>query len=162
MAFDDSLVTEFEINGVKFKKKECISSQSGEARVFLVEHKGTKYALKIYNAHRHPNRDVLEKLKGLRGNGLTVDVFEHGVMDFGNGARHDYELMRYYTGRNLSQVSLKGKEDLFRKLAPRMAMAIDFCHKNGILHRDIKPANFMFGGKRTGLCSDRLRHRKNT
>ena len=52
VAFDDSLVTEFEINGVKFKKKECISSQSGEARVFLVEHKGTKYALKIYNAHR--------------------------------------------------------------------------------------------------------------
>lgn len=148
MAFDDSLVTEFEINGVKFKKKECISSQSGEARVFLVEHKGTKYALKIYNAHRHPNHDVLEKLKALRGNGLTVDVFEHGVLDFGNGARHDYELMRYYTGRNLSQVSLKGKEDLFRKLAPRMAMAIDFCHKNGILHRDIKPANFMFVDKR--------------
>ena len=148
VAFDDSLVTEFEINGVKFKKEECISSQSGEARVFLVEHKGTKYALKIYNAHRHPNHDVLEKLKALRGNGLTVDVFEHGVMDFGNGAKHDYELMRYYTGRNLSQVSLKGKEDLFRKLAPRMAMAIDFCHKNGILHRDIKPANFMFVDKR--------------
>ncbi len=144
VAFDDSKVTEFEINGVKFSKISVISGNSGEAKVYLVENKGRKYALKVYNAHRHPNHDVLERLKGLRGNGLTVDVFEHGVMDFPWGASHDYELMRWYSGRNLSKVSLKGNDSLMRKTAQRMAMAIDFCHRNGILHRDIKPANFMY------------------
>lgn len=144
VAFDDSKVTEFEINGVKFSKISVISGNSGEAKVYLVENKGRKYALKVYNAHQHPNHDVLERLKGLRGNGLTVDVFEHGVMDFPWGASHDYELMRWYSGRNLSKVSLKGNDSLMRKTAQRMAMAIDFCHRNGILHRDIKPANFMY------------------
>lgn len=137
----------YEIEGVKYNVVSLISAQSGEANIYLVEAKGKKYVLKLYKYRRHPNHNVLEIIKKSRGNGLLVDIYEHGVWYDDNKVGYDYELMQYCEGGSLASLKLKGDEEKLKKIAIQMAMAIDYCHKHGILHRDIKPANFIFTDK---------------
>ena len=134
----------YDIKGKQYKMVSVISKQSGEAKIFRVENNGRDYALKIYKQHRHPDHSVLETIRNLRGNGLLVDIYEHGLWCDADGIQYDYELMQYCSGRSLASVKLNGDEAKLKEIAVRMAAAIDFCHKHHILHRDIKPSNFIY------------------
>ena len=45
---DDVAGDYFVLKGVKYKNKQCLSENSGEAQVYLVERNGEEYVLKIY------------------------------------------------------------------------------------------------------------------
>jgi TonB family protein len=58
----------------------------------------------------------------------------------------DYLVMEYVEGRPLSTALREGGAFTVRQITAllmRMADAIDYAHRNGVVHRDIKPANIM-------------------
>ena len=142
---------EFILEGKKYKNEGVLSDSSGEAIIFTVSREKKKYALKLYyyDLEHRPNHAVLEIIKGLAGSGLLVNIISHGVWT--NPARPeeklDYELMDFCEGGSLEGVLLTGDEKALAEVAVRMASAIDFLSKHGILHRDIKPANFFYADK---------------
>lgn len=141
---------EFILEGVRYKNEGILSDSSGEAIIFTVSNRGKKYALKIYyyDPEHRPNHEILEKIKGLGGSGLLVNIVSHGVWENpDNSRKNDYELMDFCEGGSMDGVVLRGDEEALRNVALRMASAIDFLAKHGILHRDIKPANFFYADK---------------
>lgn len=141
---------EFILNGVKYKNEGVLSDSSGEAIVFTVTNGGRKYALKIYyyDPDHRPNHEILEKISKLRDSGLLVNIVSHGVWENpADSSMNDYELMDFCEGGSMDGLVLEGDEDALRNVALRMAAAIDFLSKHGILHRDIKPANFFYADK---------------
>lgn len=142
---------EFILDGKKYKNEGVLSDSSGEAIIFTVSRDGKKYALKLYyyDPEHRPNHTILEKIKGLSGSGLLVNIISHGVWT--NPTRPeeklDYELMDFCEGGTLEGVLLTGDEKKLAEVAVRMASAIDFLSKHGILHRDIKPSNFFYADK---------------
>lgn len=67
------------------------------------------------------------------------------VYDIGNLHNTYYFTMELIKGKNLSQLIRDGKMTVRRavEIAKKVALAIDYAHKEGILHRDIKPSNIM-------------------
>lgn len=141
----------FELEGHKYKNEGILSDSSGEAIVFTVTRGGKKYALKIYyyDPDHRPNHALLEKIRQLSGSGLLVNIVSHGewMNPARKGEKNDYELMDFCEGGSLDGVVLDGDEKALTEVAVRMASAIDFLAKHGILHRDIKPANFFYADK---------------
>ncbi len=135
---------EYVIDGIRYRFKSIISSQSGEAKIILVSVVGKEFALKIYKPGHHPDHKVLQTLNKVTGNGLLIDIYAHGIWTDKDGQEYDYELMQYCKGKSLASIKLNNDENKLKEIAKRMAAAIDFCHQNNILHRDIKPANFLF------------------
>ncbi len=122
-----------------------ISTNSGEATIFQVENGGNNFALKLYRLGVHPNHEVLDRVMNLRGNGMLIDIYAHGVWtDDKTGNVHDFEIMEYCSGGSMASLQLTGDEKQMKEIAVRMAATLDFAHSHGILHRDVKPANFLY------------------
>ncbi len=139
--------TEFEIGKVKYKVVKTISEGTGEAQIFLVEHKGKQFALKLYyvGIMPPPSHDIMEMVKKAAGTGLLVATLDHGVwINPQTQEKRDYELMEFCAGGSLDQLKIDGNEKLLGEIAIRCAMALSFLHKQQVIHRDVKPANFFF------------------
>ncbi len=133
------------LDGLLFTVNRVISDQSGEAIIFDVQHEGQPYALKLYRQGIVPNHAVLQRIMDIRGNGLLVDIYAHGVWhDEVAGGEYHYEVMQRCDGGSLANINIQGNEEKLKELVCKMAAAIDFAHSNGVLHRDVKPANFLF------------------
>lgn len=133
------------LGSVSYRTVRLISSESGQAKIFEIEANGKHYALKLYRHSIHPDHTILDKLMQLRGSGLLVDVYAHGIWhDDVQNADFDYEVMQLCTGGSLAHMQLHGNEDELKEIALRMTAAMDFLHRNGVVHRDVKPANFLF------------------
>lgn len=142
--------SEFELDGVTYHNDGILSDSSGEAIIFTVSRDKKKYALKLYyyDPEHRPNHKILEKVRQLNGSGLLVNIISHG--EWNNESRNeknDYELMDFCEGGSLDGVVLDGDEQALAQVAVKMASAIDFLSKHGILHRDIKPGNFFYTDK---------------
>ncbi len=136
------------IDGVEFHVNRLISKQSGEAIILEVTTSGKVYTLKLYRPGVVPNHEVLKRIADQRGNGFLVDIYSHGKWtDNKTGQEYHYEVMQYCAGGSLADVRLNGDEKKMREYVIRMASALDFAHRLGILHRDVKPANFLFVDK---------------
>ena len=140
--------TTITIGGITYTNEALIYDQSGEARLYRVEAGGRRYALKLYNRHRHPNHEVLEIVKQMPPNPLVIALYDHGSWEAPDGYSYDFELMKLCKGKSLAtlrplRLETNGEKRL-KEIARRMAAAIDFCHSNKVLHRDIKPANFLY------------------
>lgn len=132
----------FEIKGKIYKKIKCLSDNSGEAQVFLVESEGRELVLKIY----YPNFTVKRKLMKIVANfnfEMIMNIFDYGKM-YVEGVSRDYELMEYLKGGTLNNYHLKGDFNKFRRIALQCAAALAYCHNNNVIHKDIKPGNFFF------------------
>lgn len=141
----------FRLDGVDYRNEGILSDSSGEAIIFTVSHDGRKFVLKLYyyDPDHRPNHVVLEKIHRLQGSGLLVNIVSHGEWQNPDrpGEKNDYELMDFCEGGSLDGVVLNGNEKALAEVAVRMASAIDFLAKHGILHRDIKPGNFFYADK---------------
>ena len=135
----------FDLKGVKYRRVECLSDNSGEAQVFLVDKDNAEFVLKIY----YPNFDVNKKLLQTIYNfdfEVIVNLLDYGKL-YVDGKHRYYELMEHLEGGTLQSYKLNGDMDKFRRLALQAAGALAYCHANNILHKDIKPSNFFFRDK---------------
>ena len=141
----------FVLDGTAYQNEGVLSDSSGEAIIFTVSHGGKRYVLKLYyyDPEHRPNHAILEKIHQLSGSGLLVNIISHGEWQnpLRPGEKNDYELMDFCEGGSLDGVVLAGDEKTLAQVAVRMASAIDFLARHGILHRDIKPANFFYADK---------------
>ena len=141
----DDGTEEFVLKGQYYTNKCCLSNNSGEAQVFLVERGEREFVLKIY----YPNFVIKKSLLKVIKNMEMEMVMK--LMDFGktyvDGKNRDYELMEYLEGGTLNDTHADGDMDFFRRVALQAAAALAFCHNNGIIHKDIKPSNFFFRDK---------------
>ena len=130
----------------RISQRTATASNTGWPDSFELE--GKTYKNEGVLSH-HPNHKVLEKIRQLGGSGLLVNIVSHGEWSNPNrpGEKNDYELMDFCEGGSLDGVVLHGDEKALTAVAVRMASAIDFLAKHGILHRDIKPANFFYADK---------------
>lgn len=116
-----------------------VFSSGAEADIEIVERQGRQYVLKLYHNEYHPNTKVNNALRHLGGRGVIADIFETGTTPDGR----EYELMEYIPGGSLARYDLKGNATAITTIILRVAMALDACHRSGIIHKDIKPANIL-------------------
>jgi serine/threonine-protein kinase len=90
----------------------------------------------------------------------TIASLEHPaivpVYDVGEEGGVPYFVMRYMPGGSLTQWIEKGKfsmEDAAR-IIERLASALAYAHKNGLIHRDLKPDNILFDNNGDPFISD--------
>ena len=70
------------------------------------------------------------------------------IYDIGEEQDLAYIAMEFLQGKDLSYLLADSRKDLdmvwVLELIAKIADALDYAHKNGVVHRDIKPANIMF------------------
>jgi len=132
----------FILKGKKYLNLQCLSDNSGEAQVFLVEKDGEHSVLKIYYPTFNVNKKLLQAVFN-----FDFEMIVH-LKDFGKtyveGKNRYYELMEYLRGGSLNEYHLNGDMDRFRRIALQGAAALAYCHSNNIIHKDVKPSNFFF------------------
>ena len=132
----------FLLKGVKYRNVRCLSDNSGEAQVFLVEKDGKEYVLKIYYPNFDVNKNILQAVLNFDFE-MIVRVYDYGKT-YVEGKHRYYELMEYLRGGTMADYKLEGDMDKFRRIALQGAAALAYCHGCNILHKDIKPSNFFF------------------
>ena len=135
----------FVLKGVKYKNKQCLSENSGEAQVYLVERDGGEYVLKIYYPTFNVNKKMLQTIYNFKFE-MVVSLIDYGKV-YVDGKSRNYELMEYLRGGSLADYRLNGDIDKFRRIALQAAAALAYCHGNNILHKDVKPSNLFFRDK---------------
>lgn len=126
----------------------AIVSGGAEAYVEIVSRGGRQYALKRYHPGFHPNTKISDALRHLGGKGLVADIYETGV----NPDGIEYELMEYLPGGSLARYDLRGDTAAITTIVLRVAMALDACHRSGVIHKDVKPANILVRDATTWDC----------
>ena len=133
---------EFLLKGRLYRSIKCLSENSGEAQVFLVEGEEGERVLKIY----YPNFSIKKTLMRIIQNNsmeMIVRIYDYGKT-YVDGKNRDYELMEYLRGGSLHEYDLEGDFTQFRRIALQAAAALACCHNNNIIHKDIKPSNYFF------------------
>ncbi len=135
----------FVLKGVRYRNKKCLSENSGEAQVYLVERGGEEYVLKIYYPTFNVNKKMLQAIYNFKFE-MVVSLLDYGKV-YVDGKSRNYELMEYLRGGTLADYRLNGDLDKFRRIALQAAAALAYCHGNNILHKDVKPSNLFFRDK---------------
>ena len=133
---------EFLLKGRIYRSIKCLSDNSGEAQVFLVEGEEGERVLKIY----YPNFTIKKSLMRIVQNinmEMIVHIYDYGKT-YADGKSRDYELMEYLRGGTLNHYDLDGDFNQFRRIALQAAAALAYCHNSNVIHKDIKPSNFFF------------------
>ncbi len=119
---------------------------TGQAEVFRVVHPGLardlvlKLALKpVEPGGRHEIVEEGKILADLKHPNL-VQIYD---LDFHED--RPYLVMEYIRGRNLDQLASEGrlKPRQVATLLAKVAAAVDYAHRHGVIHRDIKPKNIL-------------------
>lgn len=132
----------FELRGQTYVCRKSLSDTSGEAQVFLVNHDGQDYVLKLYYPDVRLKKDVLQVVSNIRFD-MIVRFYDFGKIYIGGRQRY-YELMEYLCGGTLGTYKLGNDMDRFRRIALQAAAALACCHNYKVIHKDIKPSNFFF------------------
>ena len=135
----------FVLKGVKYKNKQCLSENSGEAQVYLVERDDEEFVLKIYYPTFNVNKKMLQTIYNFKFE-MVVTLIDFGKV-YVDGKSRNYELMEYLRGGSMVDYHLNGDIDKFRRIALQAAAALAYCHGNNILHKDVKPSNLFFRDK---------------
>ena len=146
---DGSMVEQEEVNdpgfllkGIKYRNVQCLSDNSGEAQIFLVEKDGEEFVLKVYYPNFDVNKKILQTVLNFDFE-MIVHVFDYGKT-YVDGKHRYYELMEYLRGGTMAEYQLNGDMDKFRRIALQGAASLAYCHGCNVLHKDIKPSNFFF------------------
>lgn len=144
----ERLKDSFIVKGQTYKNIKCLSTESGEAEVFLVEKEGKQFVLKLYYPKFEMRHEVMKVVLNMDFE-VVVKLFDYGKTYY-DGKYRDYELMEYVGEGTLDKFGVDGNMDLFRKIALQAAAALQYCHNYNIIHKDVKPANFFFRDKKKG------------
>lgn len=142
---DDSVssgIKSFFLKGEEYLMDKCLSENSGEAQVFLVNKDGKEFVLKVYYPNFDINKKLMQTIRSFQFE-MIVELFDYGKT-YVDGKHRYYELMEYLRGGTLRDLRLNGDFNRFRRIALQAAAALAYCHQNGVLHKDIKPTNFFF------------------
>ena len=118
-----------------------MSEDTGEAQVFLVEHDGEKYVLKIYYPNFDVNKKVLQTVYNFNFE-MIVKVFDFGKT-YVDGKHRYYELMEYLKGGTMQEYRLNGDMDKFRRIALQGAAALAYCHQSNSLVTLVSPVSWI-------------------
>lgn len=132
----------FNLNGKNYRVVETLSDTSGEAQIYLLEHEGNEYVLKLYYPNFTPKIELLEVIASLNSD-FVVRLMDYGIMTQGNSSR-TFEIMEYLRGGDLENYALNDDEPAFKRLSLAAATALHVCHVHGIIHKDVKLSNFFF------------------
>ena len=141
----DDAVDFFMLKGQRYSNVRCLSNNSGEAQVFLVERGDREFVLKVYYPSFVLKKSLLKIVKSMQME-MIMKVMDYGKT-YVEGKNRDYELMEYLEGGTLNDNYAQGDLNQFRRVALQAAAALAYCHNNGIIHKDIKPSNFFFRDK---------------
>ncbi|MDE7086394.1 MAG: protein kinase, partial [Prevotella sp.] len=136
------ITSDFVLKGRVYRGIKCLSDNSGEAQVFLVEGDEGMMVLKIY----YPNFTIKKTLMRIIQNfsiEMVVKVIDYGKT-YVDGKNRDYELMEYLRGGTLAEYDIDGDFNQFRRIALQAVAALAYCHNNNVIHKDIKPSNYFF------------------
>lgn len=136
---------DFILKGRMYRAVKCLSDNSGEAQVFLVDGDEGRMVLKVY----YPNFIIKKTLMRIVQNfnfEMVVKITDYGKT-YVDGKNRDYELMEYLQGGSLAEYDLNGDFNQFRRIALQAAGALAYCHNNNVIHKDIKPSNYFFRDK---------------
>ncbi len=139
---DDDHSGDFVLKGRVYTGLKCLSDNSGEAQVFLVEGDEGMRVLKVYYPNFTIKKDLLRIIQNFNME-MIVKITDFGKT-YVDGKNRDYELMEYLRGGTLSEYDLNGNYNQFRRIALQAAAALAYCHHNNIIHKDIKPGNYFF------------------
>ena len=137
-------------------------------RVFLCEHRGNTYAVKIPKKNVGSNLKELQILRKLEGKGSASGDGHHANLlrllfsrDRGN-CRH-WLFFEYFPMtlrdflRRQEEEQIAMKRPLLLLMVEPLCSALSFLHYRGVLHRDIKPVNILLkwaGKKSNAMDSD--------
>ncbi|MBQ8706129.1 MAG: protein kinase [Paludibacteraceae bacterium] len=140
-----NIAGDFIIKGKVYHSLKCLSDNSGEAQVFLVECDQKQMVLKIYYPNFSIKKTLLRIIQSI-GMENIVKIYDYGKT-YVDGKNRDYELMEYLRGGTLADYDLDGDFNQFRRIALQAAATLAYCHNSNIIHKDIKPSNFFFRGE---------------
>ena len=119
--------------------------RGAQADLFLVDYEGRKCVKKVYKGRNGTPPDVRSRLNKADLNGRVVEILREGVDS--NGCA--YEVMPYYDKGSLADYDFRGNGSAVLSAVINGALAIDACHRAGVIHKDIKPANFLVRDERS-------------
>ncbi len=138
----DEHTADFTLKGRYYKSIKCLSKESGEGEVYLVEGSEGRRVLKVYFPKFIVDKKLLRIVQNINFE-MVVKVTDFGKT-YVDGKNRDYELMEFLEGGTFLDYHLNEDFKQFRRIALQAAAALAFCHENNIVHKDIKPGNFFF------------------
>ena len=142
---DGLLLPGTKIDGWEGRVVSCISHNSGEAEIYVVENKKQEqFVLKYYRTGIVPKQEIVTLLAKLQHKGL-VQIYR-----LGQHWGRFFELMTYCRGGPVSKrdkdnksVYLPMRGQQFEQVVETLNETLHYLHTMGIIHRDIKPANIL-------------------
>ena len=125
----------FDKNDVLLKYEVKISSNTGEADVYVCEFSGNEYVFKIYRRVNAIKREVINRI-------MKVDSpYVTKIIDYGEYNGLTFVILPYYKNGSLEgkNYSLKIIEEI---IVPDVNEGLHALHEVGIVHKDIKPELF--------------------
>ena len=119
--------------------------RGAQADLYLMDYEGRKCVKKVYKGSKGTPSDILSRLKKADLDGRVVEILREGVDS--NGCA--YEVMPYYDKGSLADYDFRGNGSAVLSAVINGALAIDACHRAGVIHKDIKPANFLVRDERS-------------
>ena len=93
---NESSAQYFSLKGLDYELVTCLSDNSGEAQVYLVQREGKEYVLKLYYPNFDINKKLLQLVRSFQFE-MIVDLQDYG-RTYVDGKNRYYELMEYLKG----------------------------------------------------------------